>query len=279
MAKAPYFPLMVRNILCSRTYATMSGDSAKAFWYLLCESWLQIPRATLPNDDNELASMSRLNRVQWDGIKSDVMRAFKVGTCEEHKGRLYSELLLEISRKFENNQRFNNKNANKSRIKREVNTSVQANANANANGINSQDLIKSGNTNTKGNPNLSDMGDKFETWYTEYPKKQARGDAEKAWKALGPDAELIQTMIEAVKVQRGTDDWMKEGGKFIPLPASWIRQKRWLDKPNDELVPARPRCADDFDPAKAENKAEYERIYQAQKEWDKKYGHLVDDKW
>jgi hypothetical protein len=63
------------------------------------------------------------------------MQHFKKGECVEHKGRFYNEFLLEISRKYENNQRFNNKNAKRTRIKRESNATVLYNANANANDI------------------------------------------------------------------------------------------------------------------------------------------------
>lgn len=111
----------------------MSGDGVKAYFYLLCRSWLELPRATLPVDEKILAAMAEVTTDKWEIIKHEVMQHFKEGQCTEHKGRLYNEFLLEISRKYENNQRFNNKNANKSRIKREVNASVLANANANAN--------------------------------------------------------------------------------------------------------------------------------------------------
>jgi hypothetical protein len=72
----------------------------------------------------------------------------------------------------------------------------------------------------------------FEDWYAIYPKKQARGDAERAWIALHPNPALIEKMIAAVYVQMRSEQWTKDGGKYIPLPATWIRGKRW----EDELV-------------------------------------------
>jgi uncharacterized protein YdaU (DUF1376 family) len=125
MSKAPYFPFYVRNWLCSRTVVAMPGAAVKAYLYLLSEAWLQTPRATLPNDDGELASMARVSAEDWASIKNDILRAFKIGECEEHKGRLFNETQLEISRKWENNQRHNNKNAKRTRIKREVNAPLK----------------------------------------------------------------------------------------------------------------------------------------------------------
>ena len=114
--KNPQFPFFVRDWLCSRKVLRMSGDGVKAYMYLLAESWLQEPRATLPMDDNELASMARVTQEQWQIIRAQVVDCFKVGKCDEHKNCFYNELLLEISRKYENKQRFNNKNAERSQI-------------------------------------------------------------------------------------------------------------------------------------------------------------------
>jgi uncharacterized protein YdaU (DUF1376 family) len=121
MAKHPQFPFFVRDWLCSRRVLSMSGNSVKAYVYLLAESWLQIPRATLPVSDQELSSMARISLNEWIVIKNEVLQHFFEGKCKEHKGRLYNELLLEISRKCENKQRFNNKNAKRSQIKHKQN--------------------------------------------------------------------------------------------------------------------------------------------------------------
>jgi uncharacterized protein YdaU (DUF1376 family) len=123
--KAPYFPFYVRDWLCSRSVFSMSGEAVKAYVYLLSESWLQTPRATLPNDDHQLASMARVSEAVWMVLKVEVLERFKTGQCREHKGRLYNERLLEASRKFESNQRPGNKNAKRTRIRREVNAALE----------------------------------------------------------------------------------------------------------------------------------------------------------
>ena len=117
--KNPQFPFFVRDWLCSRRVLAMSGDAVKAYVYLLAESWLQVPRATLPRCDTDLASMARVTPEKWDAIKGEVLQHLILGKCKEHSGRLYNELLLEISRKQENKQRFNNENAKRSQINAE----------------------------------------------------------------------------------------------------------------------------------------------------------------
>lgn len=71
---------------------------------------------------------------------------------------------------------------------------------------------------------------RFDEWYALYPRKTARGNAEKAWASLKASEELIDTMISALRVQREQPDWTKDNGSFIPHPATWLNGKRWMDE-------------------------------------------------
>lgn len=66
----------------------------------------------------------------------------------------------------------------------------------------------------------------FAEFWSAYPKKVAKGDAEKAWKKHKPDLAKCLAAIEAAK---RSSDWQKDGGQFIPHPATWINGKRWED--------------------------------------------------
>lgn len=90
--KSPSFQFYVRDWLCSLTVQRMTGDQVKAYLYLLCASWLEHPRATLPNDDNELAMLSRLTLEQWMKIKDGVLRCFVL-----RDNRWVSERLIVVS--------------------------------------------------------------------------------------------------------------------------------------------------------------------------------------
>ena len=73
----------------------------------------------------------------------------------------------------------------------------------------------------------------FDAFWECYPRKVAKGDARKAWKALKPSEELAFQIIESVKHQaQSLESWQKDNGKFIPYPATWLRAERW----NDEIV-------------------------------------------
>ncbi len=70
----------------------------------------------------------------------------------------------------------------------------------------------------------------FDRFWAAYPKRKSRGDAEKAFKAINPSEQLVDAMIASIDQATTSADWLKEGGRFIPHPATWLRDKRWLDE-------------------------------------------------
>lgn len=71
--------------------------------------------------------------------------------------------------------------------------------------------------------------DDFELFWQNFPRRIAKGDARKAWaqtQAIRPD---MKTVIAAIQKQCQTEQWRKDGGKFIPYPATWLRAERWDD--------------------------------------------------
>ena len=78
--------------------------------------------------------------------------------------------------------------------------------------------------------------DMFERWWAVYPKKVGKEAARKAFAKVKVDAE---TLIAAVVKQKASEQWTKEGGRYIPNPATWLNQGRW----EDELAPAKTETA------------------------------------
>lgn len=88
------------------------------------------------------------------------------------------------------------------------------------------------NTNTKKKkthkpPNPDGVG--FEAFWSEYPVKKAREDASKAWVKIDPS--LHATIMSALSRALFSKDWTKDGGQFIPHPATWLNGRRWEDNP------------------------------------------------
>lgn len=84
-----------------------------------------------------------------------------------------------------------------------------------------------------GKPVKPDPLQGFAEFWIKYPRKTAKQDAEKAWARLKPSVELQSTLITAVDQQAKSLDWTKDGGKFIPHPATWLNGKRWEDQLTD----------------------------------------------
>lgn len=77
--------------------------------------------------------------------------------------------------------------------------------------------------------------DGFAEFWSAYPKKVAKGDAEKAWKKHKPD---LDRCLAALDIAKRSQDWTKDGGQFIPYPATWLNGKRWEDGGSSAIKPA-----------------------------------------
>lgn len=68
--------------------------------------------------------------------------------------------------------------------------------------------------------------DGFDTWYKLYPRKESRVAAEKAWQKM--------TGLERLDAIDGLPRFLPAYAScekhFIPLPATWLNGKRWLDE-------------------------------------------------
>lgn len=71
----------------------------------------------------------------------------------------------------------------------------------------------------------------FGMFWTHYPKKKSKGDAYKAWLQTASIRPDLKTVLQALIVLKGSPEWTKDGGTFIPYPASWLRAWGWADVP------------------------------------------------
>lgn len=68
----------------------------------------------------------------------------------------------------------------------------------------------------------------FDEFWQAYPKRVGKGAAEKSWQKLAePDRAAVMQDLR----QRPFSDpqWLKDGGQFIPNPATYLNQKRFDD--------------------------------------------------
>ena len=85
--------------------------------------------------------------------------------------------------------------------------------------------------NGNGNRNIGGIrGECFEEFWKLYPKKTGKGAAEKIWMKISEPAETLDKIKIALEWQKKSDQWGKQDGQFIPLPATYLNQRRWEDE-------------------------------------------------
>lgn len=70
----------------------------------------------------------------------------------------------------------------------------------------------------------------FAEFYQQFPRKKARGDAQKAWEQAlkkGYSADEIMTGL-----MRNLADLQRREPQFIPYPATWLRAEGFFDEPD-----------------------------------------------
>jgi hypothetical protein len=78
-------------------------------------------------------------------------------------------------------------------------------------------------------PNAETEPERFTTFWNCYPNKKAKPVALKAWLKLNPDEKLYGEIIHGLSRAKLSEQWQKDGGAFIPHPATFLNQRRWED--------------------------------------------------
>ena len=76
-----------------------------------------------------------------------------------------------------------------------------------------------------------DLGPEFEEWYQHYPRKVARGQAEKTFEtARRVGGVALEILIAGAK--RYAAEMAGQEAQFIRYPSTWLNGKCWLDEPS-----------------------------------------------
>lgn len=70
----------------------------------------------------------------------------------------------------------------------------------------------------------------FDQFWEIYPKKRSKGRAERAWVKINPSDDLFSEIMTSLQQAKLCPEWKKEGGQYIPYPASWLNSKGWEDE-------------------------------------------------
>ena len=70
----------------------------------------------------------------------------------------------------------------------------------------------------------------FESFWATYPKKRNKGQAEKAFKKVAPDEQLMEVILATIEQATKSAQWLKDDGQYVPYPATWLNAKGWEDE-------------------------------------------------
>lgn len=86
------------------------------------------------------------------------------------------------------------------------------------------------NTNTETNippkPPKGRTDAEFAEFWSAYPTKVGKQPARKAFDKVKVP---VKTLVDAIERQKCSSQWSKDGGQYIPNPATWLNQQRWED--------------------------------------------------
>lgn len=74
----------------------------------------------------------------------------------------------------------------------------------------------------------------FDDFWQKFPRKVAKLEAVKAWKQMTREyspEEIIGGLL------RNLPSLVRREKQFIPHPATWLRQGRWMDEPEQPRTP------------------------------------------
>lgn len=97
-------------------------------------------------------------------------------------------------------------------------------------------LLQGSNERLHNNNNTNnDRDNTFESFFASYPgKRKDRKVAQRSWKKIDPNQH--EAIFIALIAYKASEEWLAQGGKFIPYTSKWLNQERWKDE-----LPAAPQ--------------------------------------
>lgn len=96
--------------------------------------------------------------------------------------------------------------------------------------VTTQELPIEENKNKKEKRREREYTTDFLSFWNSYPRKAAKRKAFQIFERLNPSPFILREILKAVEAHKNSGQWNEGNGKFIPYPATWLNQERWLDE-------------------------------------------------
>ena len=240
-AKGWRFEIDMEKVKASDTWLRAKrGDVRGALLLLWSEAWQQTPCGSLPNDDELIALLLDMTPATFAKHRSVLMR----GWVAADDGRLYHEtitarVLAMLEKRAKDARRTADKRARISdapvahdgvtAVSRvtpigpapEFDTKHQA-------PVVIEEAKASSHPERRSGVHRFPPG--FDEFWAAYPRKVGKDAAAKAFAKRRVGVGLLAQMLAALSTQKTGEQWRKDGGQFIPHPATWLNEGRWQDE-------------------------------------------------
>ena len=81
----------------------------------------------------------------------------------------------------------------------------------------------------------------FEQFWNAYPNKKTKKKAYDSWKKIDPSDKLFKEIMVGLERAKGSKQWQKDDGQYIPHPTTWLNQERWNDEDVLSPLKAKPK--------------------------------------
>jgi len=213
MGKAPSFQFYPSDWL-SDPQLRQASSMARGVWIdCLCFMWEAPERGTLTGTPESLSRMLGITEQEIALFIAEI-ELFKFASVTVHNRKVT----------LENRRMVRDEKARKNNTNRQA----RFRNNAKDNG-----KVTSPSSSSVSSPSKQkDIYAHFfnEQFWPVYPKKQAKKKALKAWLKLEPDDALTERIVADVKDRTPSEQWTKDNGQYIPLPATYLNGERWTDE-------------------------------------------------
>lgn len=107
--------------------------------------------------------------------------------------------------------------------------------------------------------------DDFAKFWDAYPSKVGKPKALAVWQRLKPD---LDNVLSGLKRWKASEQWRKDGGRYIPHPTTWLNREGW----NDAIAGEKATVST------AELEASKRRTEQARRDHEKRMADLVESR-
>lgn len=222
MAAIPYMPFYVADYLADAAHLTTLEHGA--YLLLIMNYWQR--GKPLPDIDKKLSRIAGLAEDEWARIRPELEEFFDIEDGEWRHKRIDAELDAVRSKsekareagKASAKQRLSKRSANVEQPLNERSTDVQPSD------ADTEQSKKNPPTPQGGEP----ADDEFGAFWAVYPKRVGKTPAQRAWNRL-KISEREHAVRDVQARIRGDPQWLRDGGQFVPNPATYLNQRRFDD--------------------------------------------------